>query len=149
MSQEVVRMDQLRDRNATLLPSEIEAIKTNQEIIKRMADNSVKTKNIFLTLFAAAVTFHKSIQIDGFILLGFASVIFSMWFTDAKYLQLEKQFRKHHNAIIEGRITYLDQWDFNPAKYEVEPVAKIMFLNFTMWLYWLSFLLLLKIGLVG
>ena len=142
-------MDQLRDRNAILMPNEIEAIKVNQEIIKRMAENSAKTKNIFLALFAAAVTLHKTINIDGFVLLGFFSVILSMWYTDAKYLQLERQFRKHHQAILNGTISYLDQWSFNPSKYEVEPVAKIMFLNFTMWLYWLALIFVLKLTLIG
>ena len=57
-------MGQLRDRNAVLMPNEIEAIKVTQEVIKRMADNSAKTKTVFLALFAAAVTLHKSITID-------------------------------------------------------------------------------------
>lgn len=131
------------------MPNEIEAIKVNQEIIKRMAENSAKTKNVFLALFAAAVTLHKTINIDGFVLLGFFSVILSMWYTDAKYLQLERQFRKHHQAILNGTISYLDQWSFNPSKYEVEPVAKIMFLNFTMWLYWLALIFVLKLTLIG
>lgn len=142
-------MDQARDRNNVLMPNEIEAIKANQEIIKRMADNSAKTKTVFLALFAAAVTLHKSIHLDCFVLLGFVSVIFAMWYTDARYLQLERQFRKHHQAILNGTIGYLDQWAFNPVKYKVEPVAKIMFLNFTMWLYWLALLFVLKLGLVG
>lgn len=68
-------MDQARDRNTVLMPNEIEAIKANQEIIKRMADNSAKTKTVFLALFAAAVTLHKSIHLDCFVLLGFVSVI--------------------------------------------------------------------------
>ena len=51
-------MGQLRDRNAVLMPNEIEAIKVTQEVIKRMADNSAKTKTVFLALFAAAVTLH-------------------------------------------------------------------------------------------
>lgn len=40
-------MNQLRDRNAVLLPNEIEAIKATQEIIKRMSDNSQKLKTFF------------------------------------------------------------------------------------------------------
>ncbi len=39
-------MGQLRDRNAVLMPNEIEAIKVTQEVIKRMADNSAKTKTL-------------------------------------------------------------------------------------------------------
>lgn len=147
-------MDQARDRNTVLTPNEIEAIKINQEIIKRMADNSAKTKTVFLALFAAAVTLHNSIRLDCYVLFGYISVIFALWYTDAKYLhakylQLERQFRKHHQAIVNGSINYLDQWAFNPAKYKVEPVAKIMFLNFTMWLYWLALLFVLKLVAVG
>lgn len=142
-------MEQVRDRNATLTPTDIEAIKINQEIIKRMADNSAKTKTVFIALFAAIVTFHKSIHLDCFVLIGFISIVFATWYTDAKYLQLERQFRKHHQAIVNGAINQLDLWTFNPAKYKVEPVAKIMFLNFTMWLYWLALLFVLKLILIG
>lgn len=142
-------MGQLRDRNAVLMPNEIEAIKVTQEVIKRMTDNSAKTKTVFLALFAAAVTLHKSITMDAFVFLGMASVIVCLWYTDAKYLQLERQFRMHHQAIINGTVGYLDQWKLNPAAYKTEPVPKIMFCNFTMFIYWLSGLFLLKLGIVG
>lgn len=56
-------MGQLRDRNAVLMPNEIEAIKVTQEVIKRTADNSAKTKTVFLALFAAAVTLHKCVEL--------------------------------------------------------------------------------------
>lgn len=39
-----------RDKNAILEQNEIDAIKINQDIIKRMADNSQKIKNFFLAI---------------------------------------------------------------------------------------------------
>ena len=40
-------MSQARDKNAQLSEQEIDAIKINQDIIKRMAESSQKTKNFF------------------------------------------------------------------------------------------------------
>lgn len=85
-----------------LTTNDIEAIKINQDIIKRIAENSAKTKNIFLAIFTAIITFHKSFTFDGFVFLGLLSVIFAFWYSDAKYLQLERAFRKHHQNILHG-----------------------------------------------
>lgn len=40
-------MCQIRDNTSQLSPQEIEAIKATQDIIKRMAENSQKTKTCF------------------------------------------------------------------------------------------------------
>lgn len=133
-----------------LTTNEIEAIKINQDIIKRMAENSAKTKSIFLAIFTAIITFHKSFTIDGFVFLGLLSVILSFWYSDAKYLQLERAFRKHHyNILHENKNNPLSKWEFNPNKYKPEEhIFKTMFMNFTMWIYWVASLLLLKFALI-
>lgn len=52
-------MGSVRARNTMLSTHEIELIKINQEIIKRMADNSAKTKTIFIAVTTAAFSFLK------------------------------------------------------------------------------------------
>ena len=52
-------MNDERASNTQLSTQEIEAIKATQEIIKRMADNSAKTKTIFIAVTAAMGTFVK------------------------------------------------------------------------------------------
>ena len=119
---------------------ELELIKATQEIIKRMADNSSKTKTVFLAITTAIITLLNS---DSFIginiaLLIYLSMTISLWFTDAKYLQLEQLFRKHHNAIIKRELALSKLWEFNLGRYHVETVCIIMFKNFTMLIYWVA-----------
>lgn len=125
-----------RDRDALLHSQEIEAIKINQDIIKRMANNSQHIKNSFLVLSGAILTFGTKV-IAGHIpfILGFIIVALSFWYMDAKYLRLERLFRKHHNAIVDGSVNYLDQFSFNITKYKESNIFKLMFNNFTMLIY--------------
>lgn len=122
-------MEQVRDKNAQLSEQEIEAIKINQEIIKRMADNSQKIKNCFLLACSAFFVFWGSSGLS----LGikeysaFAVITCALWFMDARYLRIERQFRKHHAAIIAGSLASLEDWEFNPSRYKVDCVFKIMF----------------------
>ncbi|WP_300288166.1 hypothetical protein [uncultured Desulfovibrio sp.] len=122
-------MVQARDNYAQLSVQEIEAIKVNQEIIKRMADNSQRTKNIFLS--ASAIFFalcgSKTIWVGWNTCLAFAIIAIVFWYIDAQYLRLERQFREHHKSIVDGCIGYLDGWRLNPNSYTVPSVFRIMF----------------------
>ena len=115
-------MSELRDPNSSLSSDEIEALKMNQGIINRMAENSGKMKKFYLNGCGALIALYK---IDNnirswkiMVVFLFMSVI--LWYLDAKYLMLERQFRQHHNAIVNGEVTYLGQWDFNPYRYKVD-----------------------------
>ena len=125
-----------RDKNAILEQNEIDAIKINQEIIKRMAENSQRIKNFFLAMCAivSALIGKQQIQINSYILLAFIVVTTVFWFMDAKYLQLERQFRKHHVSIVSGSIGFLEQWDFNPHRYSKDSTLKLM-VSFSLIIY--------------
>lgn len=73
-------------------------------------------------------------QITCYSLLAFMTIAIVFWVMDAKYLQLERQFRKHHMAIISGSIGFLEQWNFNPQKYSKDCVLKVMF-SFSLMVY--------------
>lgn len=133
-------MGSVRARNTMLSTHEIELVKINQEIIKRMADNSAKTKTIFIAVTTAAFSFLKfdpSVH-NALALLAYLVVTFALWETDANYLRLERLFRHHHNAIIEGTVPTLDLWRMGVGRYQEESVWRIMFTNFTMWLYMIA-----------
>lgn len=125
-----------RDKNAILEQNEIDAIKINQDIIKRMADNSQKIKNFFLAMCAivAALMGKQQAQITCYFLLAFMAIAIVFWTMDAKYLQLERQFRKHHMAIVSGSIGFLEQWNFNPKQYSKDCILKVMF-SFSLMIY--------------
>lgn len=133
-------MRNIRDRNTVLTQSELEALKVTQEVIKRMADNSSKTKTAFIALSVAVLTFSQGRMPPNFVLLGYLVFVVAFWYTDAKYLQLERAFRSHYNAIVDGSIPYLDMWSFKVgALLERQTrIAGIMLTNFTMWIYWIS-----------
>ena len=125
-----------RDKNAILEQNEIDAIKINQDIIKRMADNSQKIKNFFLAMCAIVVALmgKQQAQITCYFLLAFMAIAIVFWVMDAKYLQLERQFRKHHMAIVSGSIGFLEQWNFNPKQYSKDCILKVMF-SFSLMIY--------------
>ena len=130
-------MEETRDPCSQLSPQEIEAIKTTQDIIKRMAENSAKTKTIFIAVTAAMGAFLKpevSLQ-TLFALLVYLALTVTLWHMDASYLQLERKFRSHSNAIVSGSISSLDRWLFNISKYKAESVTSIMMKNFTTRIY--------------
>lgn len=115
---------------------QLEAIKINQDIIKRMHDSSQRIKNYFLTLSGAIIIFMGSKSIDNpYFLIGFIFIISAFWYMDSRYLQLERSFIKHHNAILDGNIDCLEQFRFNAKAYKKDNLIKLMFLNFTMIIY--------------
>lgn len=125
-----------RNKDAQLSAQEIDAIKITQEIIKRMAENSQKMKTCFL----ATCAFFCAILGRGFIALSwrtyasFLLITFIFWVMDARYLQLERQFREHHKAIVSGAISSLEMWDCSPTRYPVMGIFRTMF-SFSAWIY--------------
>lgn len=131
---------------------EIELLKMTQEIIKRMADNSAKTKTLFVGVTTAAIAFLKfdpSVH-NLLALLAYLVVTIALWETDARYLRLERLFRHQYHAVVEGSVPALELWWMNLSRYEEESVGRIMLTNFTMWIYQIavlvSALLLAKVG---
>ncbi len=132
-------MNIVRSENAILHAHEIEAIKINQDIIKRMAANSQHLKTIFIILTGAILGLFGANTISPsktiYIAAGFVAIGLVFWLMDAKYLRLERLFREHHKAIINGTIGYKKQWDFNPMRYKTSHVLKVMFDGFSILTY--------------
>lgn len=112
-------MCQIRDNTSQLSPQEIEAIKATQDIIKRMAENSQKTKTCFLAMcaFFCAMLGKDIVEFSLRVYGAFLLLTVAFWVIDAKYLQLEHRFREHHKAIVYGTIPSLEMWNFSPARY--------------------------------
>ena len=129
-------MNQIRDNNSQLSAQEIEAIKVTQDIIKRMAENSQKMKTCFLAMCALFYAILGK-DIAEFNLKMYGAFLFptvAFWVMDAKYLQIERQFREHHKAIVYGTIPTLATWDFSPARYRVKNLFFTM-ISFSAWIY--------------
>ena len=129
-------MCQIRDKNAQLSAQEIDAIKVTQEIIKRMAENSQKMKTCFLATcaFLGAILGRGLVVFDCRVYTAFLLITLAFWVMDARYLQLERQFREHHKSIVGGSISSLETWDLSPARYPVMNLFRIMF-SFSVWIY--------------
>ncbi|MBQ9240546.1 MAG: hypothetical protein IJ164_04295 [Duodenibacillus sp.] len=126
-----------RDRTTLLNNNEIEAIKICQGIINRMAENSARTKNFFFVLTAAFLTLIGADTICGSVILigGYVVIALAMWYTDARYLQLEQMFRGVHNRIVNGCQPNLDSWMFKPQAKDAKSMWWLMFRNFSTLVY--------------
>lgn len=89
-------------------------VKNIQEIIKRMASNSLEIKKWAVTLVVGTMIL-KSEQNQVFVAL---IPLFSFWFLDSYYLRQERLFRDKYNELIKIRM-FSDQDFFN-----VKPNAK-------------------------
>lgn len=128
-------MEDLRSNNTILDEYELEAIKINQEIIKRMSDNSQKIKNFFMVLSGLLITlFSNNNNNSNKIIIIYIIIGLVFWFMDANYLKLERQFRMHHQAILNGSISYIEKYNFNPNKYKYS-ILKTMFNSFSILIY--------------
>lgn len=89
-------------------------VKNIQEIIKRMASNSLEIKKWAVTLIVGTMIL-KSEQNQVFVAL---IPLFSFWFLDSYYLRQERLFRDKYNELIKIRM-FSDRDFFN-----VKPNAK-------------------------
>ena len=81
----------------------VEHLKMVQRVIARMAGNSVQMKAWTVPLVSAVVVF-TGLSDDPHWLIGVGGClpILSFWLMDAKYLHLERCYRKLHQGIVEG-----------------------------------------------
>lgn len=130
-------MGAIRDRHTELREQEIGAMQATQAVITRMANNSQNIKSLFLTLSVAVIAYFGANSarpsLGSMLGLGLIGVVF--WIMDAKYLQLERKFRKHYNHIICGCKPNLDDWAMDIDQYKVDNLFKMMFKSFSLWIY--------------
>lgn len=93
----------------------IEHLKLIQNIITRMAGNSGQMKRWTMALVPVVAAFGKFG--DAPLVAGFSGGIplLFMWWQDAKYLKLEKAYRKMYEAIVAGES--VKPFDLNPDPY--------------------------------
>nr|DAE91063.1 MAG TPA: hypothetical protein [Caudoviricetes sp.] len=116
-----------------------------ENIVKRMADNSLSMKKFCLTIFVAlmAININKvsisvTIQKQIGVLLVLSTVIFAL--LDAYYLCLEKLYRKLYQNVDEG--------DYTKYELDVEENLKVFFravLSPSVFLFYLSIIALIII----
>ena len=110
-------MKMAHDRTSQLSEAEIEAVKMNQDIIRRMAESCQKIKTCFLATCALFAAFAgKGGALSGWrVYAAFLVIAAVFWVMDAKYLNLERGFRKNHENIVGRKLCALDIWKFSPA----------------------------------
>ena len=116
--------------------STIEAIKSNQKTITRMANNSQNLKNYFIILTFLMLIFigFRAIYFPQ-ILVSYTIISVVFWYLDAKYLKLERLFIHHHKAIVNGKLTTIESWSFNPKNYKTKNILKVMIDSFSVLIY--------------
>ena len=96
------------------LHKEIELI---QSCIARMADNSFKLKELYISLISLALTVMLSQKCE-LLIMGIFLVVVTIvfWGLDASYLRMETLYRRKYEWVIEkrpvGETSYL--YDLNP-----------------------------------
>src|SRR5215469_5515732 len=74
-----------------------------QGVITRMAFNCFSLKTLAVTLTAAAIAYYGAIaNASWLVAAGVWGALFVLWLLDAKYLQLERLFRKLYDAVRTG-----------------------------------------------
>lgn len=109
----VLLMMQSEDRLKILA----DEVKNLQEIIKRMASNSLEIKKWAITLIVGTMIL-KSEQNEIFVAL---IPLFAFWFLDSYYLRQERLFRDKYNELIRKRM-FSDEGFF-----DVKPNPKCFF----------------------
>lgn len=103
-----------------------------QGVISRMATNSFAMKALAVTSVTAVIALYVSKQgaPKEIILSGFLPVVV-FWWLDAKYLRLEKLYRKLYDAIRSG--DDVAPFDLNWRAYDdkVEATIKLVLLNWS------------------
>lgn len=78
-----------------------------QSVISRMAQNSFLVKGWGISLVAIILALTQGKEFDGsnsiIVLILVGILIFSFWFLDAYFLQLERRYRKHYEWVIQNR----------------------------------------------
>ena len=103
----------------------VEHLKMVQGVVARMAGNSVQMKAWTVPLVSAVVVF-TGLSDDPHWLIGVGGClpILSFWLMDAKYLHLERCYRKLHQDIVAGVQVKSFDLDYRPYEKEVVSVWK-------------------------
>ena len=93
----------------------IEHLKLIQNIISRMAGNSSLIKRWAMVLVPVVVAFGKFGDAPIVAAIAGCIPLIFMWWQDAKYLRLEREYRRLYEAIVAGKDVKM--FDLNPKPY--------------------------------
>ena len=90
-----------------------------QGVINRMASNSFALKALAGTLIAATLAYAGAAKDAQPIVAWFGIIpVGAFWYLDARYLRLEKLFRKLYDAVREGNVE--EPFDMNFSRFDAE-----------------------------
>jgi hypothetical protein len=114
-----------------------------QGVVNRMATNSFGLKTMAVAVTAASAAYYGAVAAASWVVAaGVWVALFVLWLLDAKYLQLERLFRKLYDGVRTGSVVAgtgkpVAAYDMNFAAYrhEVHHVARIAVSWSVLWLY--------------
>lgn len=111
-----------------------------QNVITRMNSNSFSIKTWMVTVLAAFIALFANNPNEWYLLAAIIPTII-FWFMDARYLKMEKQYRRlYADAVLDKVVLF----DMNANNYK-ECYFKILFNKTIAWIY-LPIVLLLFLG---
>jgi hypothetical protein len=107
-----------------------------QGVITRMAANSLQLKTLSVTFTAAVFAYMGAVQAaSGLVAIGSIVAVVIFWILDARYLRLERLFRKLYDAIRERKIAADFSMDFRPFVSQVSSTLRIGFSWSVLWVH--------------
>ena len=101
-----------------------------QGVITRMNSNSFSIKTWMVTILAAFIALFANKPNEWYLLEAIIPTII-FWFLDAKYLKMERQYRKLYiDAVADKSVLF----DMNASKYK-ECYIKVLFSKTILWVY--------------
>lgn len=101
-----------------------------QGVITRMNSNSFAIKTWMMTILAAFLAMYTSHQNEWYLLVAIVPTL-ALWFLDAKYLMMERQYRQLYNAALDGRV---ELFDMDASRYK-ECYIGVLFSKTILWVY--------------
>ena len=101
-----------------------------QGVITRMNSNSFTIKTWMVTILAAFIALFANNPNEWYLLSAIIPTII-FWFLDAKYLKMERQYRKLYDAALVGHINL---FDMDASKYK-ECYIGVLFSATILWVY--------------
>ncbi len=140
----------MSDGKIDVIHKEIELI---QNCISRMSQNSFLIKGWTISIIAISLAIQKDTQNSLYLSLILMIPIFSFWYLDAHFLQLEKMYRTMYQSVIERRAKddFSFLYELNPRRFRqnVNSIGKLMFSGTLLIFYGTLFLVSMSILMYG
>lgn len=101
-----------------------------QGVITRMNSNSFAIKTWMMTILSAFLAMYASHQNAWYLSVAIVPTLV-FWFLDAKYLKMERQYRKLYEAALKNQIAV---FDMDAGKYN-ECYINVLFSKTILWVY--------------